>query len=447
MKSVRGARVIVVDDKEAEALPLLKALARKGVATAFFHVTNTTSFRQLSPRLQGVRLAILDMDLVEGGAGPEAKASTLANVLRRILDDKNGPYGVLAWTFHDDLVDHFHHYVFADPNFPKPVFTVRVPKSKFQSASSKKIIRLAALTERVEAELRNNSPLRVFQEWEQSSSAAATAVTNTLTELAAPPLGDPDQWRTQWNTDVLRILYALARARAEKTLEAATSIDSLCSALAPVHGDRLEALTPDLTKSLRTHSKQIFDASADCGPLRKAKINAMLHVGGRRSRGLAAGNLYAFRSTKRPGWAPKPAEFLRPMMRQLATTHQTDLLLNQISAVTVPILVEASAACDYAQRKILMARFICGLLVPEIHRPSLKDESQSLWRLGPVFLDEPLAPAGSYFMYLSSQQVVSLSLKKVMEMRTAGQLRTQALADAQVWFSQQAGRQGKMVLN
>jgi len=61
-------------------------------------------FGQILPRqadrLIGVRLAILDMDLVGGGVAPKIEAATLAQVLRKDSLATERTYAIIAWTKH-----------------------------------------------------------------------------------------------------------------------------------------------------------------------------------------------------------------------------------------------------------------------------------------------------------------------------------------------------------
>lgn len=113
MIGLAGSRVIVVDDNESEALPIIKAFAKKGIPTSFFN-GESEGYPSEEAKLSGVRLAVLDMDLVGGGVSDKSKASALSNTLSAILSPSNGPYIVLAWTNNPDLLAKFEEYVFSD---------------------------------------------------------------------------------------------------------------------------------------------------------------------------------------------------------------------------------------------------------------------------------------------------------------------------------------------
>lgn len=93
-----NGRVIVIDDKlEEEALPLIKALAKKGVAVLFF-----TGHEHALPEepIKGIRLIFLDIILE--GMDFQSDTNDIVNSLKAILDriihPDNGPYIIFGWT-------------------------------------------------------------------------------------------------------------------------------------------------------------------------------------------------------------------------------------------------------------------------------------------------------------------------------------------------------------
>jgi len=94
MIGLRGTRVFILDDDESEAVPIIKALARQGIPVAFFDGT-MTGLPPTGNKLIGVRLAILDMDLGEGGNSEKTMASAVVKRIERIIHVDNGPYVAL----------------------------------------------------------------------------------------------------------------------------------------------------------------------------------------------------------------------------------------------------------------------------------------------------------------------------------------------------------------
>ena len=226
MIGLTGTRVIIVDDEEEEALPMIKAFAKEGIPTAFFD-GRIQGLPPKGKRFSGIRLAILDMDLLGGGVSPATKSQALVRVLSSILSPENGPYAVLAWTKHPEIRELFEQHVFARPDVPKPIVTVTIEKTAFKKPRGG--FDLPALTREIKSAVSQSTPLLLLQTWEGNSFEAATAVTNTLSAMAGEAAGDLQAWRDSWRQTLMRLMYALAKSVAEKGLDARTSTVTLHS--------------------------------------------------------------------------------------------------------------------------------------------------------------------------------------------------------------------------
>ena len=76
MKGLRTGRVIVIDDKLGEALPLIKALWLRGIPVTF---CSGQPDEFPSEPYRGMRLVFLDLHLIEGGGAHGAIQATAGN--------------------------------------------------------------------------------------------------------------------------------------------------------------------------------------------------------------------------------------------------------------------------------------------------------------------------------------------------------------------------------
>ncbi len=442
MIGLKGVRVIVIDNAEEDALPILRAFARVGIPTAFFD----GSLDQLPPengRLSGVRLAILDMNL-DPGVSDKAKASTLVTYLKNVLDPQNGPYAVLTWTNHPELEDLFESYLFSEQNVQNPIFMVSLTKAECKSSGK---FDLALVSAKLDEKLKQVSPLLFLQAWEEKCFAAATGVANALSNLAAPDASDPGEWRDLWTTQLLELMHAMAQAKAGKSLDADSCLYALYGVLNPLHADRMESKTAELSKLLAPNSGEILEASPDCGSERKASVNTMLHLSFDGLEMFLAGNVYTFSMKTKPKWVPSIEQLLDDLFNPAG--NQTAERKKEISSVSKLMLIEVSAPCDHAQKNLRVARFIAGLLVPSDVCQWLKKpraDSDFFRKFGPVLLNQPLAAPGQYYFYFSARHLVTSTLEQAAKMKADMRLRSQALADLQAWFASHAARPGKVLL-
>lgn len=443
MNGLNGARVVVVDDEPDEALPILKAFSKVGVPAAFFDGRSGGLPRQ-GDRFAGVRLAVLDMDLVGGGADDKSKVAALVKVLSRILTPDNGPYGVLAWTKHPELIELFEKYLFAQDNLPNPIFVARLEK-----AACKKNDRFDLGV--VAGELRKSlgqgaSPLLLLQTWEGKAFEAATRVTNELAGIMELEADTLPAWREQWKSEVVRLMRALAEAQAGKHLDDKSCFRYLYDSLNPLHADALERGTSG-SLGLDLDANEILNATPQCGPERKAKLNAMLHLSFDAPGKLATGDIYVFpaQKTKFSG-IPTIQDLLGDLLQLPKEDAAAMKLKSDMGNIVKLAAVEVSAICDYAQGNVRIPRFLIGLLVPVEYSKKLKERAEFLWRFGPLLLDRTPVAKGRYYLYMSARHLVTLDAKATSKLKCFARLRLQALTNLQAWFSQRASRPGVMLV-
>jgi hypothetical protein len=442
MLRLTGTRVIVVDDKEDEALPILKALARKGVSTAFFHAPGKRGLPKKTERLLGVRLAILDMDLIPGTPSREVKAATIASYLGGILSPDNGPYGVLAWTYHPEIVDEFERYVYESDNIPNPIFTVLLPKNQCIENGKCELSQLMNL---IQDQLAQNITLHLFEAWEEACFSAATSVTNTLGRLEDVNGANLSEWRRNWTRELLKILRDLSKAESEQHFSEETCVNAIYESLNPLHADGMENLTPNLCSLLTDSASSIVASPGVVNQTSKAKINSMLHLSFKDVPDFSVGNVYVFRSKHNPSWVTKISEVLDGNWVQGTTEADRITNANAVASDSIPILLDISAVCDHAQKKTQRARLLSGILVPSRHSKKLNQKAAFIKAVGP-FQIEPIAEDDHYYFYFSSRQVRSVEITQVRKRRASFRLRSQLLEELRSWVAQIESRPGIVLL-
>ncbi len=212
MEGLKLTRVVVLDDSEDEGLQIIKALWERLIPAIYFSGPETPPKKE--ERLVGVRLAFLDMDLVPGTIDVKSKMSALVGMLRGILAPNNGPYSVVAWTKHTELVKEFEEYIFNTSDVPRPIAVAVVDKDECKGKDGENWD-LGKVKTELTAKLAEASPLLFLQTWEGSCFDAATSVTTKLSELTGADIEKtPTDFRATWKTQMLRLLNCLAIAEA-----------------------------------------------------------------------------------------------------------------------------------------------------------------------------------------------------------------------------------------
>lgn len=435
MNGLVGTRVIVVDDVYDEALPIIKELSRRGISSAYFNGTESELPVLDHPLSAGVRLAILDMDLIGGNASDIDKIASLKNVLRRIISPQNGPFGVIAWTNKEDLINKFEKATFELPEFPKPIFVIPIEKGECMKGN---VFNLEIISEKIDTSLSEYSPLLLFNIWEGICFSAATEVSNDLSSLLSVEAENPADWRVLWKRQCLNLMHTLAEAEAGQQLNKIPAITSLYGSMNPLLTDRMENNTDKaLIDSLSFQSAEIIKAENITDSQVIAKLNSRLHLSICNQNGFRAGNIYL--STQFGESIPTALELLTDI------ADAKDNNMKDLESTSHCIVIEINAKCDHAQNGVRIARFVSGLITPTIECKKFK-KADFIYKLGPMFLDSPEIKSGEYNFYFSARHLSSVELNKVKDITPIGRLRSQALSDLQVWFANRASRPGLLLL-
>ncbi len=87
--------VVIIDDQPDQALPIVKALSKKGIATTYYQ-GNVKEELPAEP-IQNIRLLFLDLQIIETSDENQI-AKSIVNVLLKIISKHNGPYLLVIWS-------------------------------------------------------------------------------------------------------------------------------------------------------------------------------------------------------------------------------------------------------------------------------------------------------------------------------------------------------------
>jgi len=440
MISLRGARVLLVDDTLEESIPVIKACAKRGIPVAYFDGT-ISDLPAETEKLAGVRLAILDMDLGGAGDTDDNKISTLIARLQAILAVDNGPYTMVAWTKHAHLVELLDNKLFAlnqagdkQDKVSLPVVCISLEKKDFGTDTDG--FNIEKLSTAIESELSKSLPVSIMQAWEERCIRASSGVTNSLSEMLVPHGDSPAQWRESWNRDYLNVLTSLAKEEVgADNLTAETFYKALFGALNPLHVDFLESDHSSLPELPEEH----FPLPQAANPL-AGKINTKLHISFQNIDQFSPGNIYRLADCAE-AVSLQPKRIFDDIVQ---TAHKENVALY---GRTIPILLEVSASCDFAQNKIKLARFVGGLIVPKnesgnFKQPNYKQSLEALISLDPLWIE-----GQDRRILLSAQYLISLELDRARSLIPFARLRSQWLTSVQFWLAQQLSRPGIVMLS
>jgi len=480
MNVLKTTKVVVIDDQPEEAIPVLKALGKIGVGAIYF--SGDPDELPEAP-LKGIRMLFLDLDLNGGGGEEEKIIGQTLSVLEKIIAKEPSPLAIIAWTKHTDYVEALKRKLQEEWNVLVPGFVTNLEKpSEFNEDA------VAQITEKFDELVRNSFPLELLWSWEQIVHDAAVETTSLLAEVATT--NTEGNGLESWNAAMNRILGKLGIAVAGQQLsEQENLLQDILAALNPVHMDHLERKSSELNleserirRLFETARKTKSDGTAE------SRLNTKFVIAGvaEGSSSISPGNIYEigdkndekfpilkegslFGSLVYDVFDPRGDEEYRKLnedywrlKKEVETAEEangtvpeqtrTELrglkkrldqkareLREGLKEGSVPVLLEITPSCDYAQRKNQMARFVGGMWVPQESIHLIKKHSVFLKVIGPLVLeatdDKPL------FLVLNAHFLFGYA-KSEWAGKARYRLRSQVLADVQAWFASHAARPG-----
>lgn len=386
MKLPESGRVVVIDDDFAEALPLLQVLTRN--RTPAIYCSNKPTELPASP-LQGIRIVFLDLQLVPS-TDPKSMCSAIAAVLKKTLSTKNGPYLLIVWSKHEaDCLTQAKALFDGKLKDIKPTKIISLEKTAYLQTNGAGGWTFVAnaldlIEARLRTELQSANAFHLFLIWENAISHAATSVVNEVSALYAMD--------AQWEVNMASVFRELATAWAGKNLDGATQ-DKMClaalSAFGSVYADGLE-------RGLMNCDFSGLGTIPD-GNLLQDEVRAALNrrlfitqaVGGTRPGDVfSAGRGKS--STVWDAFDPRFAAESYAVSKKLRlgdvlndngrveAAHKKEVekeskrLREEIAPASFEIRAEVSPACDWAQKKWRMHRFVKGMLWPQSHGAAIR---------------------------------------------------------------------------
>lgn len=91
----KNGGVVVIDDQPKEALPIIRAMSKKGIPTTYYQGNQELDLPDEPTQI--VRLVFLDLQLIESNDEHQI-AKSIANVLHKIISEDNGPFILVIWS-------------------------------------------------------------------------------------------------------------------------------------------------------------------------------------------------------------------------------------------------------------------------------------------------------------------------------------------------------------
>lgn len=466
MNILRTARVVVVDDIESEATPLLLALTKFGIGAWYFN--GDVEHLPKAP-LTGVRVVFLDLRLsgADGSSDAVRKFSNAISVLEHIVGKSKNNVGIVYWTKNEEDIAAFERQLKEDLVEFVPTFTKRIDNKTTLLGSQGGAD--CPLLQIVQDSLQVNCGTDLLLQWEQAVHDAASETSNRLAELADSHVGANDHC-------LMQILTALAKS-AGAVPEAGDTLNviRLFESLNTIHSDHLEhltqrrsgastsatALTEEVAKNHRLPDRSMAQLNGIVLTARSTQDDPDFQPGALYTPNADIGVKCPHHHARMPmnELSNSILDFQKDRDFEVASRQSksqklgpekmqegTELAFRrsvEISEECEKVLVEISPACDFAQGKRSTVRFVGGLLVPEKYFALIKTGAY-LKVFEPMFLHEL---GGTWQVVFNSRYVFGLAEpSSKLESYPRFRLRNPPLVDLISWVASQSARPGYISL-
>jgi hypothetical protein len=348
MNLPKNGRVVVIDDDEKEAFPLIRALSKENIPVYYFK----GELEELpSSPLFEARIIFLDINLVQGSTNEKTKASQAAGIVDRLVGNNSGPYILIIWAKHDDastiniIKDHLNKAG------KTPLNILNLGKSECKARD----YNIEFILETIKNELDKIEFFHILTLWEnivhQSSGEIIKKISRHSTEMGG-----------EWNENMGSIFYSLAEANAGKHIEDLDITESIKNSILPFNNTFLDTLETNINKITTFKDFEGLSFSKSKLDIKTvAKINSKLLISKDGSfSDILPGNVYKF--DKLNEYQINLMDFFDYADKEAFNKFCTE---NELNNKIEYVLLEVSPACDHSQKKWKFSRVIPGFMCVE----------------------------------------------------------------------------------
>lgn len=445
---LQNARLLVIDDKPDEVESLLQMLNKNGLAYNYYKGDDQTQLPETP--LKGVRLLFLDFVLGTDGQPDNTKISTLMNVLKKTVSVDNGPYIILAWTGHGELLDLFKQNIVQSRDIPTPMAIINLEKRECMND-------LPKIERTIKQKMNDKQILEILLEWEAHAKGASCEVIKVLSDISKPDIRQAqsyDQYSSEWNSKLERHIYRIAEsALGKNTKPGRDMLTAAQFSFTELFRDQIETGIRNETQPFRQLTRKIY-SHKDNGysPSEQAYMNtSFLLIKGGVGRKLEPGNIYKLtdvfekiKCERKDCYYNKTRLTKQEIVKEF---YKGDIKnyprKKPLVRKVIPVLIEITPECDYSQQKWKNARMVMGVMWPE----SLEGGASPKEKLRSgefIYSPIPVEYAGEiYHLTFNAHHLFNVSFKLFGSVTPMLKARKEFLVDIQHWFSRHMSRPGK----
>lgn len=381
-------KALVVDNSQEELDQLYEVLDNVG-----FHV-KTHLYDQsvdVDHLFEGYRIVFFDLNITPISIDPNTKDNldwrsnsnlsdvfgALAQALRDVISSENGPYALILWTKHKELVVSFKDYIFnrhKNNKFPHPFFISYLDKVDFNGAESE--------YEFIDA-LFENTILKSLMNFENVIHQQSHHLVSEIINLASQDI--MEAWRDDKiiKNNFISFLQKMAVQSAGYKIACDNPSKALSEAITPILKYKIEEASVSLKiwdnlLDIRSLSNKEIDFP---NGFNIPKLNNFFHIDSTPDQYETRGAVFQLSKGDDEGSSFFKNKFGIETSGNLIQKTMLAIKKSKWSEIDF-IAIEISAACDYSQDKSRLHKYILGLKIPstiyELYKVSLNEKSINL---------------------------------------------------------------------
>jgi len=417
MNIPQDGRIVVIDDKESEAIPLLKTLFQNGHPAFYF----SEAIENLPKNpLPGIRLVFLDIVLGTDGQDSQKRIVTPIAVLQKIIDKHNGPFILVAWTMHHESIPELSQALIA---LGYQFLLVDLEKSDCKNGDG---YSMEIIANKLKEKLDGKDALHLFTVWLNLVHQSSGKIVNDFSQLYPHDV--------DWDKNMANVFFHLAVGYAGEKVDRTNHDDVIRNALFSFNGAFLDSLAAEVRQNKYSDDIKLpFDnVSASLDAKTMGTMNSKLIVTSQFGSNTMPGNVFETMDI------PKPA--ISELFNGNFELSENKTTLEQS---VKNIVLEITPVCDYAQGKQKVIRLLPGVLWPEDVSSDKIDKQKWYIYKSPVIMFQDKF----YYMVFDFRYLTSISMEKITGKTPIFTIRQEMLVDIQAHMASHTSRPGFVSVN
>ena len=346
-------RIVAFDNEDKDLDALVRGINRAGATCLGFLYTGDLDGMGVIP-CPHVRCIFFDLNMVDGTTPTDFKQhySNIGELLTRVKP--KGPYLIILWTHYDERVSELQEFL--DQRLgevTRPFSVAALPKKNYLDDEGN-IVGIDKLVEDIRGITQNSPTLAALMDWEDRVFLAASETLKSVTMV-----GGSSKTSTEQKLDVPRLMAGMAIASAGRENVLANPSRAVSDALLPLLGDHVSTSLSQVESTALWRASLNLDNSV-LTEEESGQLNAAIHL---------AVDVGTQQGAERGAVIPlgDVLSSLGCAFMGLFGIEEAEASKKQFRCRDFPsgdphwVLVQAQAACDYAQSKPGPLPFYLGL--------------------------------------------------------------------------------------